>query len=120
MEDVLKRLGAVESTVSDIKAQVSGLVAVMPHLATKADLASLRTALTGDTASLRTDLTSDIASVRTELKTDIASLRTELKTDIASVRTEVAQVESSLIKWIVGTSLAAVSMAFVIARYVTP
>ena len=69
MDDVLKRLGAVESSVSDIKAEVSGLTATVAHLATKTDL---------------------------------------------------SQVESSLIKWIVGTLIAAVSMAFVVARYLAP
>ena len=76
MDDVLKRLGAVESTVAAIKAEVSGLTATVAHLATKSGL--------------------------------------------ADVRTELAQMESSLIKWMVGTMIAAVSMAFVIARYVTP
>jgi len=42
MDDVLKRLGAVESTVSEIRSQVSTIVAVIPHLATKADLAAVR------------------------------------------------------------------------------
>jgi len=45
------------------------------ELATKADIANLRT---------------EIAEVRTELKGDIANLRTELKGDIAELRTEIA------------------------------
>ena len=69
MDDVLKRLGAVESSVSDIKAEVSGISATVAHLATKADVSKL---------------------------------------------------ESSLIKWLVGTLIAAVSMAFVVARYLAP
>ena len=43
MDDVLKRLGAVESTVSDIRSHVSAIAAVQPHLATKADVAELGT-----------------------------------------------------------------------------
>lgn len=74
MDDVLKRLGAVESAVSDIKAQVSGLTAIAPHLATKAD--------------------------------------------VAEIKTEVARVDSSLIKWIVGTLLALALLTFTIARFV--
>lgn len=38
MDDVLKRLGSVESNVADIRAKVSGIEATLPHLATKADL----------------------------------------------------------------------------------
>lgn len=69
MDDILKRLDPVESSVSDTKAQVSGLTATATHLARKAD---------------------------------------------------VSQVEHSLIKWIVGTLFAAVSMAFVVAKYLGP
>ena len=46
MEDVLKRLGAVESAVSEIKAQVASIASVigsvMRHLATKADVNALK------------------------------------------------------------------------------
>lgn len=68
MDDVLKRLGNVESAVSEVRAQVSGLTAIAPHLATKSD---------------------------------------------------VMQVESSLIKWIVGTLLAVAVLTFTIARFVS-
>jgi hypothetical protein len=44
-------------------------------LATKADLAEVRT---------------EIAGLKTELKTEIAGLETELKSEIAEVRTEIA------------------------------
>jgi hypothetical protein len=46
MEDILKRLGAVESATSDIRAQVAGIASiiasVMPRLATKADVNALK------------------------------------------------------------------------------
>jgi hypothetical protein len=67
MDDVLKRLSNVESSVSDIRAQVSALSATAAHLATKAD---------------------------------------------------VSQIESSLIKWLVGTLLAVAVLTFTIARFV--
>ena len=67
MDDVLKRLSSVENSVSDIRAQVSGLCATAAHLATK---------------------------------------------------TDVSQVESSLIKWLVGTLLAVAVLTFTIARFV--
>jgi hypothetical protein len=38
MDDVLKRLGAVESSVSELRVQVSGVAATIPYLATSADL----------------------------------------------------------------------------------
>jgi hypothetical protein len=67
MDDVLKRLSSVENSVSDIRAQVSGLIATAAHLATK---------------------------------------------------TDVSQVESSLIKWLMGTLLAVAVLMFTIARFV--
>ena len=67
MDDVLKRLSSVENSVSDIRAQVSGLIATAAHLATK---------------------------------------------------TDVSPVESSLIKWLMGTLLAVAVLTFTIARFV--
>ena len=45
MDDVLKRLHTVKQTVSEIRANVAGLTAVVPHLATKADIAEVKTAV---------------------------------------------------------------------------
>jgi len=38
VDDILDRLGRVESTVSEIREQVSGIAATIPHLATKQTL----------------------------------------------------------------------------------
>ena len=43
MEDILKRLGSVETHVSELRSQVSAILAIIPHLATKADVADVRT-----------------------------------------------------------------------------
>jgi hypothetical protein len=45
MDDVLKRLGVLESSVADIRAQVSGISATIPHLATKADVSAVEAAI---------------------------------------------------------------------------
>jgi hypothetical protein len=42
MEDVLRRLGLLEKDVSVIKTEVAGITAVLPHLATKADVSLVR------------------------------------------------------------------------------
>lgn len=68
MDDLVKRLGAVEAAVSDIRAQVSALSASGVHTATKADVAKL---------------------------------------------------ETSIIKWVVGTMIASAGLAFAIAKYVS-
>jgi hypothetical protein len=67
MDDVLKRLANVESSVASIRAEVSGLSATALDLATKNDVSNL---------------------------------------------------ESSLVKWIVGTLLAVAVLTFTIARFV--
>jgi hypothetical protein len=45
VEDILKRLGNVETDVSQVKSQVSAILAIIPHLATKADVSALETAI---------------------------------------------------------------------------
>jgi hypothetical protein len=42
MEDVLRRLGLLEKDVSVIRTEVAGITAVLPHLATKADVSLVR------------------------------------------------------------------------------
>lgn len=45
MDEILRRLGAVEAAVSDIKSDVSALKATSNHLATKNDVSSLESKL---------------------------------------------------------------------------
>lgn len=73
----------VEQTVAEIRSDVAGLTAVVPHLATKADIA-------------------------------------DVKTSVSDVKGNISSLESSLIRWIVGTALAVAVLAFTIARYVAP
>jgi hypothetical protein len=42
VEDILKRLGNVETHVSELRSQVSAILAIIPHLATKADVAEVK------------------------------------------------------------------------------
>ena len=86
MEDILRRLGNVETHVSELREQVSAILAIIPHLATKADIADVRTT---------------IADVRTA---------------VGQVKADVAAVETAIIKWIVATVLASAALAFTIAK----
>ena len=45
VEDILKRLGNVETHVSELRAQVSAILGIIPHLATKADVAAVETTI---------------------------------------------------------------------------
>ena len=96
VDDVLRRLGNVETDVSALKVQVGAISAVLPHLPTKAEL------------------TSEISGV----KTAIADLRAELKTDIGGLRAEVASLETRIIKWMIATVLTSAGVAFSLARFV--
>lgn len=80
-----RRFKRMDERFDDIDGRLKN---VEQNMATKEDLASVRTELKGDIDSVRTDLKDDIGSVRTELKGDIGSLKTELKGDIDSVRTD--------------------------------
>ena len=42
VEDILRRLGNVETHVSELRSQVSAILAIIPHLATKADIADVK------------------------------------------------------------------------------
>ena len=94
----LRQAGADERLAEAIVEGLTG--ADTSELATKIDIAEVRTEI----AELRTELKTEIAELRTELKTDIAGVRTELKTDIAGVRTEIAELRTDLKAEIAQTS----------------
>ena len=75
---------------------------------TKEDIASLRSETKEAIASLRSETKEAIANLRSETKKDIASLRSETKeaianvhTEIANVRTEIAKAKTEMIRWYV-------------------
>ena len=94
MDDVLKRLGAVESSVSELRVQVSGMAATLPYLATKDDLKEVK----GEVAA--------IAAIIPHLAT----------------KADVSDMESKIIKWIIATVLTTAGLtaglAFSIAKFV--
>jgi uncharacterized protein YoxC len=120
VEDILKRLGNLETNGYELKSQVSAILAVVPHLATKADLMASVAELRDSVAEVRTS----VADVRTsvgDLKESVADLRTsvaDLRESLGDVRTSVAAVETAIIKWIVATTVATGGLAFTIAKFV--
>jgi ribosomal protein L29 len=93
MREVKAVLPRMEAAIIRIE---TTLAATLPHLATKADIADLRTEMKADYADLRTEMKSDYADLRTELKGDHVSLRTEIKADYVDLRTEVKSDHASL------------------------
>ena len=45
VDDIFKRLGAVESAASEIRAEVRGIAAALPYLATKAEMNAMEVRL---------------------------------------------------------------------------
>lgn len=64
MDDILKRLGSVETLVSELRSQVSTILGVIPHLATKADVAIIpQLATKADVVAVK----ADVAAVETAI-----------------------------------------------------
>ena len=66
---------------------------------------------------------SGVESLLTEARIDIGAIKATLphlatKADLHEVRSDLSALEKRLIRWLVGTTLAAVSVAFTIAKFV--
>jgi len=96
VEDILKRLGNVETGVSELRSDVSAVLAIIPHLATKAD----------------------VADVRVDLSAQIGQLRADLSAGMGQAQANLAAAETAIIKWIIATVLASAALAFTIAKFV--
>jgi hypothetical protein len=64
LDDILKRLGVVEQGLAELRTQVSAILALIPHLATKADVALIPHLATK----------ADVEAVRCELATMQATI----------------------------------------------
>ena len=71
MEDILKRLGNLETSFHELKSQVSAILAVIPHLATKAD----PSASVADVRASVADVKASVAAMETAIiKWSVASM----------------------------------------------
>ncbi len=115
------RLKAAGMGEREARALAEGLdQALREEVATKTDLAAVKTELAADIAAVRTELAADIAAVRTELAAEIAAVRTELAADIAALRREVAvdiaAVKHDMLRWMVGVAFAQVGLTVALVR----
>ena len=76
------------------------------HLATRADVESVRSELKADIQEVRSDLTAEIQSVRSELKADIQEVRTEIQ----SVRSDMDVMRNELrwLRWLMAIGVAGI------------
>lgn len=136
MDEVLKRLGAVETAVSETKVQISAIAATLPHLATKddvravsVDVAEVRTEVRAIAAVIphlatKADLKEEIGGARGETVAIGASLSAEiggLKGEIAALgeklSAKIAASQTRMIQWTIGIIIAVAGLAFTIAKY---
>lgn len=89
-ETILKRLDKVESVVSETREQVIGIAAIIPHLATKADLDAVK------------EQVGSIAATIPHLAT----------------KADVNALEVRLIKWMIGTVIASTGLVFTLTKFV--
>ena len=125
MEDILKRLGNVETDVSELKTKVGAILATVPHLATKADVmavssavAELRAEMATQFGSVRAEMAAQAGTLRAEMTAQVGSLRADMATQVGSLRADMATRETAFIKWMIATVLAAAGLAFTIAKFV--
>ena len=131
------RLQAAGVGEREARALAEGLdQALREEVATKSDVATVRTDIAAVRAEFRTELKgeiagvrADLASLRTELKGDITELRTELKGDItelkgditglrAELKGDIAGVKHDLLRWMVGMAFAQAGLTVALIRLV--
>ncbi|MBY7649740.1 MAG: hypothetical protein C4617_04535 [Candidatus Liberibacter europaeus] len=78
--------------------QKSKLETALPFLATKADLADVKTELKQDISNVKIELKQDISNTKIELKQDISKVSKE----VANVRTELKDAINNQTKWFMG------------------
>jgi hypothetical protein len=101
------RLKAAGMGEREARALAEGLdQALREEVATKSDVAAVKT----DLAAVKAELKGDIAALRTELKADIAAVRTELKADISAVKHD-------MLRWMVGMAFAQVGLTVALLRF---
>jgi hypothetical protein len=90
VDDILRRLGNVETGVSELRSEVSAISAILSHLATAASVSEVNSKVAG------------IEAIIPHLAT---------KADVISL-------ETAIIKWIIATTLTSAALAFAIAKFV--
>ena len=88
MQDVKSLLSRLEPMIIRIDAT---LTSTIPHLATRAEVATLCSGLDRESAAVRSDMTQEFAAVRSEMKQEFAAVRSEMKQEFAAVRSDMTQ-----------------------------
>ncbi len=104
------------TTPTTIEERVSRLEGGSEHLATKADMESVKV----DLQHVRAELKEDIGNLRAELRKSVGGLRAELKGDIGNLRAELkAEIRDSKIStivWLTGIMITLLGISIAIQR----
>lgn len=84
-------------------------------LATKSDLALVKKDVEYIKEQMATK--ADMANLRSELKSDISNLKSELKDDISDLKDDIAHFKSDIIKWIVGAQMSTLAIVIAIIAF---
>lgn len=112
-----ERVSKVEADIRDIKSSIfdmreiiirmdAKLDATLPHLATKAEFADLRTEMATGFSNLRTEMVSGDAALRHQMMDESAALRTEIAANSTALRKEMADISTALRKEMADNSIA--------------
>jgi hypothetical protein len=102
--DAFKAAGAPEDKALAAATVLAGFAPPEP-VATKADVAALRSELKSDLTALKGELKADVAALKGELKADVAAL----KSDLADVKSElgarisIVEAKLGMIQWLMGS-----------------
>ena len=117
-----------------IDVRLTAIEAVLPHLATKADLSRLETrmyemqaSLQAEISGLRGEMQAEIGGLRGEmqaeiggLRSEIGGLRSEMHTAIADLRSEMqagmGRLQATLMKWFLASTFTTITVVALITR----
>ena len=119
------RLQAAGMGEREARALAEGLdQALREEVATKTDVAGVKTDLAADIAAVKTELAADIAAVKTDLaavKTDLVAVKHELQVEIQTTKhgfqVELQVVKHDMLRWMVGVAFAQVGLTVAIIRF---
>jgi hypothetical protein len=88
---------------ASMEARLKALEAVLPTLATKADVAELRGEMRTGFAEVRGEMRTGFAEVLGEMRAGFAELRGEMRNGFADVYTSMADHRADILRWTIAT-----------------
>jgi hypothetical protein len=111
------RLQAAGMGEREARALAEGLdQALREEVATKTDIAAVKTGLSAEIAAVKTGLSAEIAAVRTELSGEIAAVDARLTSVEHKVRVEIQTAKHDVLRWVVGMAFAQTGLTVALIR----